>query len=195
MRHPTLASAVAVTTTLVAGCAAIPPAEIPASSEHPRQVVVLDVDGTLTPHNLSVFEVRPGAAEAVQAYARKGYQIVYLTTRIPWFQSFLPSWLADHGFPLGVLHVAQSAEERNDAAGFKVAVLARYQAAGWRLAYAYGDSPSDFEAYAKAGVPRARVFALKRRLSETCAGDHYGQCLDGWVEHLHYVEREVQKAQ
>lgn len=176
---------------LIVGCAAIPPAEIPPSQAQRNQVVVLDIDGTLTPRNIDVFEVRPAAPQVVQACARKGYTIVYLTTRIPPYQSMLPDWLAQQGFPAGALHVAQDAAERADAAAFKAGVLARYRAAGWQLAYAYGDSASDFEAYGRAGVPPERVFALKRQFAETCMAGLYRSCLDGWGEHLPFVEREV----
>ena len=191
MHHPSLIPAAALAGLLLAGCASIAPANVATSPEQHRHVVVLDIDGTLTPHNLYVFEVRPAAPQVLQAYARKGYTIIYLTTRIPLFQPPLAAWLRDNGFPPGTLHVAQSAAERDDAASFKAAILKQYQAAGWQLAYAYGDSPSDFDAYARAGMPRARVYALKRRHAMDCAGDHFGTCLDGWTEHLPFVEREV----
>ena len=179
---------------LFVGCAAIPPAEVAPSLAQRNQVVVLDIDGTLTPHNLHVFEVRPAAPQVVQAYASKGYTIVYLTTRMALLQSMLPGWLARQGFPAGALHAAQSATERDDAAAFKAGVLARYRAAGWQLAYAYGDSASDFEAYGRAGVPPERVFALKRRFAEACTAGRYRSCLEGWAEHLPFVEREVARA-
>ncbi|EHR70946.1 LNS2 (Lipin/Ned1/Smp2) [Burkholderiales bacterium JOSHI_001] len=179
----------------IAGCAAIPPAAVAPSPAQRNQVLVLDIDGTLTPHNLYVLEVRPAAPQVVQAYADKGYTIVYLTTRLPLYQSMLPDWLARQGFPAGPLHAAQSAAEREDAATFKAGVLARYRAAGWQLAYAYGDSASDFEAYSRAGLPPERVFALKRRFAETCTAGLYRSCLEGWVEHLPFVEREVAKLQ
>jgi phosphatidate phosphatase PAH1 len=179
----------------VVGCAVLPPADVAPSQAQRHQVVVLDIDGTLTPRDIDVFEVRPTAPHVVQAYARKGYAIVYLTTRIPLYQSMLPDWLAQHGFPAGTLHVAQGAAEREDAAAFKAGVLARYRAAGWQLAYAYGDSASDFEAYGRAGVPPDRVFALKRRFAETCMVGLYRSCLDGWAEHLPFVEREVAPSQ
>jgi len=191
MRHAYLTALLAVAALLVSACTSLPPAEVPAPAGPLRQMVVLDIDGTLTPRDLDVFEVRPGAAAVVQAYAAKGYALVYVTTRIPGLQTALPKWLATHGFPPGPLHVAQSADERADAAGFKAAVLSRYREAGWQLAYAYGDSGSDFEAYARVGIPAARVFALKRRFADSCVGERYAQCLDGWVDHLPYVEREV----
>jgi len=197
MRHPTLtlpsaqALALALAVPLLAGCAAIPPAGVPPAPPQHRQLVVLDIDGTITPHNLHVLEVRAGAPQVLQAYASKGYQIVYITTRVPLFQWFLPRWLADNGLPPGALHVAQDAAERGDPAAFKAGVLARYSAAGWTPAYAYGDSPSDFDAYARAGMPAARVFALQRRYADACTAGPHAACLATWEAHLPFVEREV----
>ena len=170
------------------GCAQIPPREVSPPS---RQAVVLDIDGTLTPRNIDVFEPRPGAADALNALSRKGYIIVYLTTRIPLFQSGLPDWLRRNGFPSGSLHVAQNAEERDNADKFKARILADYAKAGWSLAYAYGDSSTDFIAYAKAKIPKEHVFALKRKDCKACQDGIYQACLEGWAEHLPYIEHEV----
>jgi hypothetical protein len=145
---------------------------------------VFDVDGTLTPHNLLVHQARTDAARAVGAYAAKGYRIVYLTTRVPQFQRALPGWLAKHGFPDGYLHVAQTPDERAHAADYKFGVLSEYTARGWHVAYAFGDSPTDFEAYRRAGLPRERIFALKRQGSDTCEPGEYGTCIDGWTDFL-----------
>ena len=183
-----------VTATLLYGCALISPAEVPTASPPMDQVVVFDIDGTLTPHNLSVYEARPGAAQAVSAFAAKGYKIVYVTTRVPLFQSGLPNWLKQNGFPEGMLHVAQTAAERDQADRFKSQVLNTYKQRGWRLAYAYGDSDTDFRAYALAGIPRERVFALRRAGSQECQGGVYQTCLAGWTEHLPYIESQVSRA-
>lgn len=154
-----------------------------------RQLVVFDIDGTLTPHNLFVREARPGAAEVVATYVAQGYHVIYLTTRIPSFQSGLSAWLARHGFPAAPLHVAQSREERRDPVAFKAKVLEEYAQSGWQLAWAYGDSPTDFAAYARAGIPKERVFALRRRFAPACADGVYQACLDGWLEHRHLLRQ------
>lgn len=180
-----------VTATLLYGCALITPAEVPTAIPPTDRVVVFDIDGTLTPHNLSVYEARAGAAQAVSAFAAKGYKIVYLTTRVPLFQPGLPNWLKQNGFPDGMLHVAQTAAERAQADKFKSQVLSAYKQHGWRLAYAYGDSATDFRAYAEAGIPREHVFALKRAGSQECQDGLYQTCLGGWTEHLPYIESQV----
>jgi phosphatidate phosphatase PAH1 len=179
----------------LAGCTQIPPAAVPPTSATQHQVVVLDIDGTLTPRNIDVFEARPGAAQAVNALVKKGYQIVYITTRIPLYQSSLPGWLRQNEFPAGMLHVAQTAAERGNPALFKAQLLAQYRQAGWQLAYAYGDSSTDFTAYAQAGIAPNRVFALQRRGDERCQEGVYRACLVGWAEHLPTIENEFPVAQ
>lgn len=179
----------------ISGCAQVPPAAVPRASATQHQVVILDIDGTLTPKNLDVFEPRPSAADAVGALSKKGYKIVYLTTRIPLYQSTLPTWLQQNGFPAGSLHVAQTSEERANPSDYKSGILTLYRCAGWSLDYAYGDSSTDFAAYAEAGIPREHVFALKRKGAKVCQDGTYQTCLDGWAEHLPYIEREIPRAQ
>ena len=176
---------------LATGFVRAAPGPVPDTAPQVRQVVVLDIDGTLTPNNLSVFEARPDADTVLAAYAAKGYRIVYVTTRIPGFQSRLAHWLETHHFPAGPVHIAQSAEERKMPAAFKARILREYTRKGWRLAYAYGDSCTDFLAYAAAGIPQERIFALKRRGAGDCEGGGFAACLDGWKAHLDYVKREV----
>jgi phosphatidate phosphatase PAH1 len=129
---------------------------------------------------LLVFQSRADAAAAVRAFQSKGYGIAYITTRAPGFQSSLPAWLEKNDFPAGNLHVAQNDTERKHAADFKAGVLNSYIAHGWRLSYAFGDSPTDFIAYQRAGLPRERVFALKRKWRDSCEEGVYSACLDGW---------------
>jgi hypothetical protein len=171
----------------VTGCATLPEAPIPAPTGTKSALVVLDIDGTLTPHNLRVHEARPGAAETVRAFESRGYEIVYITARVPAFQASLPAWLAEHGFPVGNLHVAQSREERRNPADFKARVLNRYVAQGWRLAYGFGDSTTDFLAYQRAGLAGDRVFALRREGQETCEEGVYHACLDDWDDARPFV--------
>lgn len=181
----------AMTALSLCGCTQLPQADVPAAPPSQGQVVVTDVDGTLTPRNIDVFESRPSAAVALRALSKKGYKIVYITTRVPLFQSGLPGWLDQNGFPAGSLHVGQTADDRDHPETFKARVLTTYLQAGWRLAYAYGDSSTDFAAYASVGIPRGHVFALKRRGDDVCQEGNYQACLDGWTEHMPYVDREI----
>lgn len=173
------------------GCAQLPPAEVPHAPRSGAEAVVSDIDGTLTPGNLAFSEARPAAAQTVAAYSSKGYAIIYLSTRIPGFQTDLPAWLQRNGFPKGTIHVAQTPEERANATDYKSGILARYVQQGWHLAYAYGDSSTDFQAYARAGIPAEHVFALERRGQDKCQAGVYQQCLDGWEQNLRFVEHQV----
>ena len=188
LRHLSLATAIIIVSS---GCALIPPADVPPLSGTSRQVVVLDIDGTLTPRNIEFSTPRESAADAINAFHKKGYTVVYLTTRVPAFQSNLPDWLARNGFPDGPLHVAQTANERANPADYKARVMGQYIHAGWRLAYAYGDSTTDLVAYSRAGLPRDRVFALKRKHADHCQEGVYEMCLESWAQHMSFIENEV----
>lgn len=82
-------------------------------------------------------------------------------------------------------------EVRPGAAQYKTGILDRYLTRGWHLAYAYGDSTTDFEAYAKTGITKSRVFALKRRGQNQCQDGVYQQCLDGWEQNIQFVKQRV----
>jgi phosphatidate phosphatase PAH1 len=185
---------ISVAVLLSSGCAQLPRQQVPFPTATQHSVVITDIDGTLTPRNLDVNEPRPNAAAALHALVQKGYRIVYVTTRIPAFQSGLPEWLKQNGFPTGDLHVAQNADERSAPERFKTRILASYTELGWTLAYAYGDSSTDFAAYAAAHVPQQYVFALKRKGESSCQEGIYQMCLSGWGEHLPYIASEVPQA-
>lgn len=156
--------------------------------------MVLDIDGTLTPHDLAVFQARPDADKVIDAYVEKGYKVIYVTTRIPAFQGNLPVWLYKHGLPSGPIHVAGSDADRADPAGFKARVLRSYTDMGWKLAYGYGDSATDVLAYLAAGIPAQRIFALKRQGSDACEAVGIVRCLDGWSGHLEEVKAELARS-
>ena len=183
-----------LTSLLVVACAQIAPVAVQPPPIKDAQAIVLDIDGTLTPHDALVFVARPGAAKAVSAFASKGYEIIYISVRVPMFQAGLKDWLRVNGFPTGVLHVAQTTEERASPEIFKAALIDAYSRSGWRIAYAYGDSSTDFAAYAKARIPQERVYALKRLLSSDCQVGRYHLCLDNWNEHFEFVQRDVSRA-
>lgn len=175
---------------LLAGCAATPPSAPPPPPPRVGQpLVAVDVDGTLTPRDLAFLEPRDNASQVLALYAQRGYRVVYLTARVPGLQSGLPDWLRRNGFPEGPLHIAPSADARADIARYKAQVLQTYAAQGWRLAYAYGDSSTDFQAYAAAGLPASRVFALKRRGDAQCQPGAWSLCLDEWSEHLPWARQ------
>lgn len=176
---------------MVGACSTIGPANVSAPDSSQMQVVITDIDGTVTPKNIRICTARPAAAEALTALSNKGYQIVYLTARHPLFQTGLQGFLDKNGFPKGALHTAQTIKDNEKPDQFKSSILSQYISSGWRLEYAYGDSDTGFVAYAKANIPKERVFALKREGSESCDKGDYKECLDGWEEHLLYIDKFV----
>lgn len=169
---------------VLAACAQLPYRPVPQPVPPQIHAVVFDIDGTLTPAVPAFFQARPDAARVVQAYADKGYAIVYLSTRSRWLSAGVPAWLERKGFPQGSVHVAQSAGERDRPDLYKAAVLREFQARGWVVDYAFGDSSTDFAAYAAAGIPVERVFALRRRGHAACQPGVVAACLGGWSGHL-----------
>lgn len=168
-------------------CARLPAAPVPNASTAQSRAVVFDIDGTLTPDVNSIFSVRPDAARAVQAFADRGYKIVYLSARVKLFQGNIPGWLKDNGFPDGTVHVQESEEDEKDHAKFKTRKLREYRARGWAIEYAYGDSTTDFVAYANVGIPKERVFALQRASDTTCQPGVWNECLKGWNGHINSI--------
>ena len=180
--------------TLCSSCAQLPYTAIPDAAPADATAVVFDIDGTLTPDVAAVFDVRKDAAEAVRAYAAKGYKIIYLSTRLSWLSAGVPGWLKDHGFPEGSVHVAQTRSERNRPEVYKTGVLKSYVAHGWSLAYAYGDSSTDLAAYAAVGIPDEHVFVLQRMGESECQPDPAAACLAGWTDHLEFISSSVKNA-
>jgi len=154
-----------------------------------NRAVVFDIDGTLTSGVRAIRTARHGAAEAVQAYADAGCRIVYLSARTPLFQWQIIGWLEINGFPHGSIHVTESRADREDHKAFKQRVLERYEANGWTFVAAYGDSSTDFEAYADAGIAADRVFALKREGEEECQPGPSAGCYATWAEQMDVISR------
>jgi phosphatidate phosphatase PAH1 len=164
------------------GCAHLSAVVVPQAVAGTPGIVVLDVDGTLTPTVARIFSVRADAAAVVRTYAERGHRIVYLTARAPALQGTLRGFLSRNGFPPGDLVAPKDWAEHEAPAAFKSSVLADYRAHGWDIAAAYGDSSSDFEAYAREGIPRERVFALRRVGATHCQPGVWSACLAGWEQ-------------
>ncbi|WP_425292819.1 LNS2 domain-containing protein [Alteromonas macleodii] len=54
------------------------------------KAVIFDTDETLMLSNTCIFSERESASELVQAYADKGFKIIYLTARNVYFQFNIP---------------------------------------------------------------------------------------------------------
>jgi hypothetical protein len=134
-------------------------------------IFVSDVDGTLTSSEsaevLKLFtgglpRAQPGAAAALSALAAKGYRPVYLTARPEWLLDRTRAFLAANGFPPGVIRTTTGVMgiSGKRAAAFKSAELAALRTKGFTIGWAFGNRPSDAEAYEAAAIapPDHRVF-------------------------------------
>jgi phosphoglycolate phosphatase-like HAD superfamily hydrolase len=165
---------------LCTSCALLP-FEIQKTPLKPDEAVVFDIDGTLTPSPFAIFTAREDAAKAVNLFANKGYKIIYLSARVTFFQAGIPNWLKENSFPEGSIHVPQTAEDSSDPAVFKKRILSSYKAKGWKFVAAFGDSSTDFKAYADAGI--THVFALQRVGESECQPGKYEKCWSSWSGH------------
>ncbi len=154
------------------------------TAQDARRAVVFDIDGTLTPNVVVFWHPRDGAAQAAMAYAQVGVDVVYLSARVSFLQEGVPAWLALNGFPQGDVRLMGPRWDRAEITGFKTGVLRNLQDEGIEIIAAYGDSSSDFAAYAAAGVPQERVFALRRIGRSACQTGVWQVCYDDWSAHL-----------
>lgn len=176
-----LIAAMALATGL-AGCAHLAAVVVPQAAVGAAGIAVFDIDGTLTPTVARIFSVRADAAAVVRTYAERGHRIVYLTARAPALQGTLHAFLSRNGFPPGDLVAPKDRAEHGAPASFKTRALEDYRARGWDIEVAYGDSSTDFEAYARAGIPQERVFALRRVGATQCQPGAWTTCLVGWEQ-------------
>jgi hypothetical protein len=169
----------------IATTACVPPPPPPPGDT--TSVVVFDIDGTLTADEGSN-GVQPSAAAAVDAYVDKGYTVVYVTARWNLLEGSTRSWLSSNGFPELPLFMAPGIlftdQQRVD---FKTDALADIEDSMEEVLYAYGDSSSDFAAYANAGVARSNVYALRRASAATCQSGAWNTCLSGYTGHLAFI--------
>jgi phosphatidate phosphatase PAH1 len=153
-----------------------------------NDVVVFDIDGTLTNDTLSTTP-QPGAVQAVKAYEAKGYAVVYVTARWKPVQELATkAWLALNGFPSLPLYMSSSLLLGDSATvKYKTNVLKQLETGTPEVAFAYGDQSTDFTAYGNVGVAQAHVFALKRASSSSCEAGVWAACLVNYTGHLSYI--------
>jgi hypothetical protein len=136
-----------------------------------RGVILTDIDGTLTIHDDElIMQVSDGsydpieitsASAVMQAWAAKGYTVIYMSARPHVFRSETHAWLAAHGFPAGPLLTATDLVTGDAARSYKAAWLTRLSAEfGWSFAALYGNAQSDIDAYADAGIDKAITFIV-----------------------------------
>jgi hypothetical protein len=132
------------------------------------KVIVTDIDGTLTTSdNELLMQIGDGtyvpammgaADQLIQAWANKGYPIVYLTARPHLFRAETRGWLQDLGFPAGPVITAVAI---GDTAAYKTLWLDRmFDTFGWMPVAAYGNADTDIIAYESSGIPKDRTFIV-----------------------------------
>jgi len=165
------------------------------------QVVVFDIDGTLTTSDSEVFkevlsdivkgdykpEVRKDSPRVASAWADKDYLPVYVTGRPDLFREISAAWLDDQGFPRGPVHctdeLSEAVPSKKGVAKYKTAFLARLQQSGLSIAAAYGNAETDIVAYENAGIPKDRTFIVGPN-----AGKGGTVAIDTYTEHLSTVK-------
>jgi hypothetical protein len=132
------------------------------------QVVVVDIDGTLTTDNGQIITQlsnetyvpkMPTAANTLTTeWVKKGYPVIYLTARPHAYRAESRSWLTSQGFARGAL-ITENGGEAADA--YKAIWLKRMtQTFGWQIAAAYGNEQTDLNAYGAVNVPVDKLFVI-----------------------------------
>jgi len=133
------------------------------------KVVITDIDGTLTLSDAELLDQLSaettyvprlmGAADRLtQAWAVKGYPIIYLTARPHKFRAETRGWLAGQGFASGPL-ITEGSGATADV--YKTLWLNRMiQSFGWNVVAAYGNAPTDVTAYENAGILKSATFIV-----------------------------------
>jgi phosphatidate phosphatase PAH1 len=129
------------------------------------QLIVSDVDGTLTSSENAFFETialgiepdaQPNAATAYQAAAQRGYQLTYVTSRGGQYTTDTRQWLSDLGFPRGPVRLSPSfvTLPGGDTVDYKTSTIS---ALGFPIAMGVGNRASDITAYTNSGVAPASI--------------------------------------
>jgi len=132
------------------------------------KVVVTDIDGTLTlsddeltmqfTSGSYVPKMMAAADRLMQAWATKGYPIVYLTARPNLLRPESRRWLDDIGFPPGPLITSGSGAAPDV---YKTLWMKRMiQDFGWSVVAVYGNADTDITAYNSAGIPPDHTFIV-----------------------------------
>lgn len=135
------------------------------------KVVVADIDGTMTlSDDELIMQISDGMYDPAemmgsvalsQAWAAKGYQMVYLTARPHMFRTETRRWLVDHGYADGPIITAPMLVSGDAARTYKRDWVNRLQNdLGWVVVAAYGNAQSDIDAYGDAGIDKGVTFIV-----------------------------------
>jgi hypothetical protein len=142
-------------------------------------LVVSDVDGTLTSSENefletvtadSKAEVQPRAAQALQALAAAGKQVVYVTARGNYYTEDTRTWLDSDSFPRGPLRLAPDRVTLPgaDTVTYKTNTFIDL---GFPIFAGIGNRDSDITAYTNAGVDAAHIFIKLPEYAGECQAD------------------------
>jgi phosphatidate phosphatase PAH1 len=131
-------------------------------------LVISDVDGTLTSSENAFFETivtgaepdqQPGASDALQAIAAKGYEPVFVTSRGNQYTGDTRQWLADKGFPRAPVRLANSfvTLPGQDTIDYKTQTFTAL-ADGLTVFAGIGNRATDVTAYTNVGLPGSQIF-------------------------------------
>jgi len=138
------------------------------------QVVVTDVDGTLTTSDWELISdvvfgkdavMYPNANTVMNSMVAKDYRIVYLTGRPQVVNRYTRLWLTKHTFPLGVLMLTESITALpptvDGVQKFKTETLSAITAnTGAQFPVGFGNAVTDIGAYQAVKVPNADLYVV-----------------------------------
>ena len=131
-------------------------------------IVISDVDGTLTSSENAFLETialgiepdqQPGASDAFQAIAAKGYLPVFVTARGNQYTGDTRQWLADKGFPRAPVRLSNSfvTLPGQDTIDYKTSTFTAL-ADGLTIFAGNGNRATDVTAYSNVGLPGSKIF-------------------------------------
>lgn len=159
------------------------------------KVVVTDIDGTMTSSEKASWseafggtppEANNGGAAVLNAFARRGYYVFYLSARPDFFVQKTRTWLEDKGFPRGIIHVSASSigETGTAAIDFKSSELANLKTkTGITPSYGFGNTDVDVAAYDNVNIaPAANRYFYKYNtdLKGGTTHDDYSKLVSGF---------------
>ncbi|MBX7193525.1 MAG: phosphatidylinositol transfer protein [Sandaracinaceae bacterium] len=142
---------------------------LPAST----RFVVTDVDGTQTESETAAWAslltgsgpaAQPHGAEALHAFARRGYRIFYLTARPEWLEARTHEWLVELGYPPGLVHTTLgfTGATEGPAETFKTEELAALEARfPGAIAWGIGNTRTDAASYVSTGLPADHIVSYR----------------------------------
>ncbi len=156
------------------------------------QVVVADLDGTLTVADAELFAwfddedhvpaIWPDADTLLQTWESKGFGVVYLTGRPDPLRGWTRAWMDDLDLPRGPLETAPRLLGGFEAVQYKSAFITRLRdELGWEIVAAYGNSSGDLEGYEVGGIPKEITFSIG---PDSGLDGTVGVGSSGWTQHI-----------